>query len=67
MTVQLDGPGVTVADVIAVGRGGATVGLTDGANDRMADARAIVDRLASGAPTYGISTGFVSLRLTANA
>ncbi|HUF99412.1 MAG TPA: histidine ammonia-lyase [Ilumatobacter sp.] len=60
-TVALDGPGVTVADVIAVARRDAEVRLTDAALDRMAAARAIVERLAEGEPKYGISTGFGAL------
>jgi histidine ammonia-lyase len=61
MIVRLDGPGVTIADVVAVARQGATVELTDAAIDRMATSRAIVERLAEGEPTYGISTGFGAL------
>jgi len=64
MTVHLDGPGVSIADVVAVGRRAEPVELTDGANERMADARAIVDRRAEGAPSYGISTGFGALATT---
>lgn len=61
MTVPLDGPGVTIADVVAVARHGAEVELTDVAKERMATSRAIVDRLAEGEPIYGISTGFGAL------
>ncbi len=59
--VRLDGPGVTIADVVAVARRGAVVHLTDAALSRMAAARAIVERLAEGEPKYGISTGFGAL------
>jgi histidine ammonia-lyase len=59
--VDLDGPGVTVADVVAVARNGASVALTEAAVERMARARAVVDRLAEGDPKYGISTGFGAL------
>lgn len=59
--VALDGPGVSIADVIAVARWHASVTLTDAALERMATARAIVDRLAEGEPKYGISTGFGAL------
>ncbi len=64
MTVRLDGPGVTIDDVVAVGRAGEAVELTDAAIDRMARARAVVDRHAEGEPTYGISTGFGALATT---
>ncbi|NND76027.1 MAG: histidine ammonia-lyase [Ilumatobacter sp.] len=61
MTIWLDGPGVTVADVVAVARHGDAVELTDAAVERMRAARAIVDELAEGEPKYGISTGFGAL------
>ncbi len=61
MTVALDGPGTTIADVVAVARRGEAVELTDAAVERMAAARAVVERLAEGEPTYGISTGFGAL------
>ena len=60
-TVYLDGPGVSIADVVAVARRGAVVELTDAAIDRMDAARSIVETLAGGAPTYGVSTGFGAL------
>ena len=59
--VHLDGPGVTIADVCTVARGGATVRLTEGAIERMDAARQIVEDLAHGEPVYGISTGFGAL------
>jgi histidine ammonia-lyase len=61
MTVQLDGPGVTIADVVTVARHGTPVELTATAVERMAAARAVVQRLAEGEPRYGISTGFGAL------
>lgn len=64
-TVQLDGPGVTIADVVAVARHGAPVELTPTAVDRMAATRAVVERLADGEPVYGISTGFGALATVA--
>ena len=64
MTVQLDGAGVSVADVVAVARGGEQVRLSDAAMARMAAARAVVERLARGEPAYGISTGFGALANT---
>ena len=60
-TVYLDGPGVSIADVVAVARRGAVVELTDAAVERMDAARSIVETLAGGAPTYGVSTGFGAL------
>ena len=65
MTVQLDGPGVSVADVVAVARHGEAVRLSDAAAARMAASRSIVEALAEGAPAYGISTGFGALANTA--
>ena len=60
-TVYLDGPGVSIADVVAVARRGAVVELTDAAVERMDAARSIVETLAGSAPTYGVSTGFGAL------
>ncbi len=59
--VQLDGPGVSISEVGRVARDLATVELTQAALDRMAAARAVVERLAEGEPKYGISTGFGAL------
>ena len=64
MTVDLDGAGVTVADVVAIARRGEKVRLSDGALSRMADARRIVESLVDGEPVYGISTGFGALANT---
>ena len=64
MTVDLDGAGVTVADVVAVARRGEEVRVSDGARSRMAEARRIVEALADGEPVYGISTGFGALANT---
>lgn len=61
-TVTLDGPGVTIADVVAVARDRAPIVLTDGAVERMARSRAVVDGLAAGSEAvYGLSTGFGAL------
>ena len=60
-SVYLDGPGVSIDDVVAVARRGAVVELTDAAVERMEAARSIVETLAGGAPTYGVSTGFGAL------
>jgi histidine ammonia-lyase len=61
VTIDLDGPGVTIDDVLAVARRGERVELTDAAIARMAASRAVVERLAEGEPVYGISTGFGAL------
>ena len=64
MTVDLEGAGVTVADVVAVARRGEEVRVSDGALSRMAASRRIVESLADGEPAYGISTGFGALANT---
>ena len=61
MSIDLNGPGVTIAEVVAVARQSTSVALTDDANERMKAARQIVETLAEGEPTYGVSTGFGSL------
>ena len=61
MTVHLDGHGLTIDQVAAVARRHEPVALTDRAMTRMAAARAIVEDLADGEPSYGISTGFGAL------
>lgn len=61
MTIHLNGPGVTIAEVGRVARDGERVELTAAAVERMAAARAIVEHLAEGEPKYGISTGFGAL------
>jgi histidine ammonia-lyase len=61
MPLALDGPGLQIADVVAVARRGEPVALTDSAIDRMAKARAVVEQLAEGDAKYGISTGFGAL------
>lgn len=63
--MRLDGPGLTIAEVVAVARHGEPVTLTDDATARMAASRAIVERLAEGEPRYGISTGFGALATVA--
>ena len=64
MTVTLDGPGVTVPQVVAVARCGERVELGDAALQRMSESREIVERLAQGDPAYGVSTGFGALANT---
>ena len=64
MTVELDGAGVTVSDVVAVARHREEVRLSDAALSRMAAARSVVESLSDGEPAYGISTGFGALANT---
>jgi histidine ammonia-lyase len=65
MTIHLDGPGVSIDDVVAVARGHERVALTDAAGERMAAARAMVEHLAEGEPAYGVSTGFGAMATVA--
>lgn len=64
MTIQLDGAGVTIDDVVHVARGYEPVELTPVAMERMATTRAAVQRLAESTTTYGLSTGFGALAST---
>ncbi len=60
--IELSGMRLTRADVVAVARRNATVGLSDEARHAMAGSRRVVEELAaSGEPAYGISTGFGAL------
>ncbi|HET9772802.1 MAG TPA: histidine ammonia-lyase [Acidimicrobiia bacterium] len=60
--VTLDGSPLSVADVVAVARGGCPVTVASTTADRMAPARAVVDRIvAEGATVYGVTTGFGAL------
>lgn len=57
----IDGEELTLADVVAVSRGGRPVALTEEAAARIQAAAAFVEGLADGGePVYGISTGFGS-------
>lgn len=63
--LELNGPGLTAADVVDVARAGRAVRLGETAVARMEAAAEIVARLAAGSvPAYGISTGFGSLEST---
>src|SRR5690625_5925474 len=65
-SVTLSTTGLTAADVLAVARRGVRVELDPEARERVAEVRAHVDELASGAtPVYGVSTGFGALADTA--
>ncbi len=61
MTVLLEGPGVTIDDVVRVARRNESVAISASAIERMAAARNVVEALAEGEPKYGISTGFGAL------
>lgn len=60
-TLRLDGRSVTIEDVVRAARSRPTIELTSAAMERMQTAREIVERLAEGEPTYGVSTGFGAL------
>jgi len=66
MTIVLTGRDLTLAQVVDVARDNARVALGAGARERMARAHALAQRIfESGAPTYGLTTGFgVQKRVT---
>ncbi|HEY7003960.1 MAG TPA: aromatic amino acid lyase [Gaiellaceae bacterium] len=58
MTVVLRGSGLTVADVVRVSREAETVEIAPEAVERMAETRALVERVvARGDEVYGVTTG----------
>ncbi len=58
-SVSLTGTGLTIEDVERVAIGRAPIELAADAVERMAAARALIDRaVASETPTYGVNTGF---------
>jgi histidine ammonia-lyase len=58
LSVVLTGSDLTIADVVAVARDRTSVALADGAAERMAGTRAVVDgSLARGDEVYGLTTG----------
>ncbi|HEY6771141.1 MAG TPA: aromatic amino acid lyase, partial [Solirubrobacterales bacterium] len=64
-TIELRAGGLTLAEVVAVGRENARVELSEDAREAMGESAAIVERLAASAePVYGVSTGFGSLATT---
>jgi histidine ammonia-lyase len=63
--VVLTGADLSVADVEAVARHGATVALDGDARARIQEARDVIERLvAEGAVVYGVTTGFGDLATT---
>jgi histidine ammonia-lyase len=63
--VVLNGAELTVPDVEAVARGERYAVLDDDARGRVAEARAVIERLvASGEVVYGVTTGFGALAST---
>ncbi len=64
-TVILTGADLSIADVEAVARHGATVALDVHARERMQEARDVIEALvAEGAVVYGVTTGFGDLATT---
>jgi histidine ammonia-lyase len=63
--VTLTGANLTVEDVEAVARHGAEARLDPAARERIAESRAVIDRLvADGEVVYGVTTGFGDLATT---
>ena len=59
MHVSIDGANLSIADVVAVARGGAPVSLDPDARRRIDQASAYVDTLLGRErPVYGVTTGF---------
>src|SRR5438477_13147972 len=64
--VVLTGADLTIADVEAVARHGASVALDVHARKRMTEARAVIEELVGrGEVVYGLATGFGDLASTA--
>ena len=63
--IVLTGADLSIADVEAVARGGRRVKLGDEARARVAEARAVIERLVeAGEIVYGVTTGFGDLATT---
>ncbi len=61
-TITLDGHSLSVADVVAVSRQGASVAIAPATRERVARARAGIEAaLARGETIYGVNTGFGKL------
>ncbi len=60
--MRIDGSPLTIAQLIDVARRGEQVEVTDAARQSMQPSLAVVERLrGSGAPIYGVTTGFGAL------
>ncbi len=59
--IQLDGTSLTLEQFEQIARRGATCALSDAAGQRIARARAVVERLPEDAVVYGVNTGFGDL------
>jgi len=60
--LSLDGSPLSVSDLVAVARDGASVEVGEAARHRMAPAHALIAHLdAEGGPVYGVTTGFGAL------
>ena len=57
MTVVLTGNTLTIDDVVAVARGGASVELAAHVDERVRRGRAVVEAALAGEPVYGLTTG----------
>jgi histidine ammonia-lyase len=65
VTVTLGPAGLSAREVVAIAREGEPVEIDPGVLANLASARAAIDAMsASGAPVYGVSTGFGSLATT---
>ena len=61
--IEIGARPLTLAEVAAVAREGASVGLAPGAHGRMAASRAVVERTLGGTrAVYGVNTGFGVLK-----
>lgn len=64
-TVLVGAAPLSSADAVAVARHGARVAIDEGALDRIAETRGVIDALAADPhPHYGVSTGFGALATT---
>src|SRR5437588_6492219 len=62
MVVTIDGGALRIEDVVRVARGRTPVGVHSSVRERMAESRALVERIdAAGTVAYGVPTGFGAL------
>ncbi|MGD9996477.1 MAG: histidine ammonia-lyase [Ilumatobacteraceae bacterium] len=61
-SIELNGPGLAIGDVVAVARSGATARLGEAGRAAMERSAALIDGFVQGEqPVYGVTTGFGSL------